>query len=60
MGGPLRPSVAAVVQGDHAAAIALPALFARFPDLELAEPADALEPLPTPVFNAKARVPVRL
>ncbi|MDX3072690.1 cytochrome P450 [Streptomyces sp. MI02-7b] len=42
------------------AAIALPALFARFPDLELAEPADALEPLPTPVFNAKARVPVRL
>ncbi|MFF3562367.1 cytochrome P450 [Streptomyces sp. NPDC002574] len=42
------------------AAVALPALFERFPDLELAEPAEALQPLPTVVFNAKARVPVRL
>ncbi|MFJ4845702.1 MULTISPECIES: cytochrome P450 [unclassified Streptomyces] len=42
------------------AAVALPALFTRFPGLELAEPAEALEPLPTIVFHAMARVPVRL
>ena len=39
---------------------ALPALFGRFPDLELAGPADRLQPLPTFIFNGKTELPVRL
>ncbi|MCD0484054.1 cytochrome P450 [Streptacidiphilus sp. ASG 303] len=46
--------------GRLEAGIALPALFARFPDLGPAEPLEALEPLPTFVFNGRMRLPVRL
>ncbi|WP_326837440.1 cytochrome P450 [Amycolatopsis rhabdoformis] len=42
------------------ATVAVSALFERFPDLALAEPADRLDPLPTIVFSGKARLPVRL
>lgn len=46
--------------GRLEATLALAALFAHFPQLELAEPAHTLPPLPTFIFNGKARVPVRL
>jgi cytochrome P450 len=39
---------------------ALPALFERFPGLDLAEPAESLRSLPTFIFNGKMEVPVRL
>ncbi|MFI2346302.1 cytochrome P450 [Streptomyces sp. NPDC019443] len=40
--------------------IALPALFARFPDLTLAIPADQLQRLPSVVLNGHRGLPVRL
>ena len=46
--------------GRVEASLALEALFAHFPELELAEDAGALEPLPTFIFNGRTRVPVRL
>lgn len=46
--------------GRLEASLALAALFAHSPQLELAEPAETLQPLPTFIFNGKARVPVRL
>ncbi|WP_034489050.1 cytochrome P450 family protein [Actinomadura oligospora] len=42
------------------AGIALPALFARFPDLSLAVPAGRLEPRGSFIMNAHAALPVRL
>ncbi|MEV6902764.1 cytochrome P450 [Amycolatopsis sp. NPDC051372] len=42
------------------ATVAVTALFDRFSRLELAEPGETLEPLPTIVFSGKARLPVRL
>ncbi|MET7992059.1 cytochrome P450 [Amycolatopsis sp. NPDC005232] len=42
------------------ATVAVSALFDRFPALELAEPGETLEPLPTIVFSGKARLPVQL
>lgn len=42
------------------AAIALPALFERFPDLALAVPADQIEPQGTFLLNGPATLPVRL
>ena len=42
------------------AATALPALFEYFTDIELAEPMDGLSPLPSFIFNGKARLPVRI
>ncbi|MEV6283846.1 cytochrome P450 [Kribbella sp. NPDC051770] len=42
------------------AAIALPRLFDRFPDLSLAVPATALEPLPSILGNGHKTLPVRL
>ncbi|MCS7482187.1 cytochrome P450 [Umezawaea endophytica] len=42
------------------ASIALPALFAHFPDMELAVPAAELQPLPTYVYNGLVELPVRL
>ncbi|MFI7236067.1 cytochrome P450 [Streptomyces cyaneofuscatus] len=42
------------------ARIALPALFSRFPALELAAGADGLTPLPSLIFNGHRKVPVRL
>ena len=41
------------------ASIALPALFAHFPDLELAVPAAELQPLPTFIYNGYVELPVR-
>ncbi|MFI8966602.1 cytochrome P450 [Streptomyces sp. NPDC053493] len=41
------------------ATIALAALFERFPDLELAEPVEKLEPLPTFLLNGYGTLPVR-
>jgi cytochrome P450 len=46
--------------GRLEAAIALPALFERFPDLALAVPADELEPQGTFLLNGRAEVPVQL
>jgi cytochrome P450 len=46
--------------GRLEAAIALPALFERFPDLALAVPADQLEPQGTFLLNGRAEVPVQL
>jgi 2-hydroxy-5-methyl-1-naphthoate 7-hydroxylase len=46
--------------GRAVASLALAALFERFPELELAEGAEALRPLPTFIFNGRTRVPVRL
>lgn len=46
--------------GRLEASQALVALFEHFPGLELAEDAEALEPLPTFIFNGRTRVPVRL
>lgn len=43
-----------------AAAISLPALFARFPDLELAVRPDQLEPQGTFIMNGHLTLPVRL
>ncbi|MDT0473329.1 cytochrome P450 [Streptomyces sp. DSM 41014] len=40
--------------------IALSALFARFPHLELAVEADQLTPLPSLIFNGHREIPVRL
>jgi cytochrome P450 len=40
--------------------IALPALFTRFPDLELAVGPDCLTPLPSLIFNGHREIPVRL
>jgi cytochrome P450 len=42
------------------AAIALPALFDRFPEMELAVPAGRLDPLPTFAFNGRQSIPVHL
>ncbi|HEX6343322.1 cytochrome P450 [Umezawaea sp.] len=42
------------------ASIALPALFAHFPDMELAVPAAELQPLPTYIYNGLVELPVRL
>ncbi|MEU6123815.1 cytochrome P450 [Streptomyces sp. NPDC047123] len=42
------------------AGIALPALFARFPDLRLATAPEALEPLPSFISNSVRRLPVLL
>ena len=42
------------------ARIALPALFARFPDLALAVPADQLRPLPSFISNGHEQIPVIL
>ncbi|MFC0597902.1 cytochrome P450 family protein [Streptomyces palmae] len=42
------------------ARIALPALFARFPELALAEPAEKLAPLESFISNGHRRLPVRL
>jgi cytochrome P450 len=42
------------------ARIALPALFARFPGLELATPAEKLLPLPSFISNGHQELPVRL
>ncbi|MDI5961483.1 cytochrome P450 [Streptomyces sp. SL13] len=42
------------------AAIALPALFDRFPDMKLAVPADQLEPVGGFISNGHKRLPVRL
>lgn len=42
------------------ARLALAALFQHFPHLKLAEPVDAMSPLPTFIFNGKTRVPVLL
>lgn len=42
------------------AAIALPALFERFPDLSLAVPPEDLEPRGSFIMNAHAELPVRL
>jgi cytochrome P450 len=46
--------------GRVEAGVAIPALFERFPHLELAESADALQPLPTFIFNGKVKLPVHL
>ncbi|MFD4586578.1 cytochrome P450 [Streptomyces sp. NPDC058434] len=46
--------------GRVEAAVALPALFEHFPHLELADSAEALQPLPTFIFNGKVKLPVRL
>ncbi|WP_127504688.1 cytochrome P450 [Actinoplanes solisilvae] len=46
--------------GRLEAEAALPALFAHFPDLDLAKPADSLQPIPTFIFNGKTDLPVRL
>jgi 2-hydroxy-5-methyl-1-naphthoate 7-hydroxylase len=46
--------------GRLQAAIALPALFERFPRIELAVPAETLEPLSTFVFHGKEQLPIRL
>jgi cytochrome P450 len=46
--------------GRLEAAIALPALFERFPDLALAIEPDELEPQGTFLLNGRAEVPVRL
>ncbi|MEV6712763.1 cytochrome P450 [Lentzea sp. NPDC051208] len=46
--------------GRLEASLALAALFEHFPRLRLAEDLDALEPLPTFIFNGRTRVPVRL
>lgn len=46
--------------GRMEAAIALPALFERFPDLALAVTPDELEPQGTFLLNGRAEVPVRL
>ncbi|MFI2336901.1 cytochrome P450 [Nocardia rhamnosiphila] len=46
--------------GGFEAIQALAALFEHFPQLQLSEPAHTLPPLPTFIFNGKARVPVRL
>jgi 2-hydroxy-5-methyl-1-naphthoate 7-hydroxylase len=43
-----------------AASIALPALFARFPAMELAVPAAEIAPLPTFLSNGRLALPVRL
>jgi 2-hydroxy-5-methyl-1-naphthoate 7-hydroxylase len=40
--------------------IALPALFSRFPALELAADPDSLAPLPSLIFNGHRKIPVRL
>jgi 2-hydroxy-5-methyl-1-naphthoate 7-hydroxylase len=42
------------------AAIGLPALFQRFPDLQLAVPADQVEPQGTFLLNGTATLPIRL
>lgn len=42
------------------AGVALPALFARFPDLALAVPAERLEPSASFLFNGHRSLPVRL
>ncbi|MCB5163415.1 cytochrome P450 [Streptomyces bambusae] len=42
------------------AAIALPALFSRFPDLEIAVPDEALDPMPSFIMNGPLTLPVRL
>ncbi|MEU3855211.1 cytochrome P450 [Streptomyces sp. NPDC029554] len=46
--------------GRIEASVALQALFASFPHMELAEPDQGLRPLPTFLFNGKAQLPVRL
>ncbi|WP_406841504.1 cytochrome P450 (plasmid) [Streptomyces sp. AHU1] len=46
--------------GRIQAEIALPALFERFPDIQLAVDADALEPVPSYLFSGWASLPVRL
>jgi cytochrome P450 len=42
------------------ATVGLPALFERFPDLELAVPADEIEPQGSFLLNGAATLPIRL